>query len=156
MKLSSRVFASAARAFSRLVSVIPTGVPAVPASPVLVSPASNAVNVGLSPALQVNVSESDGGSESFMLKVVRPHIITLRDFNGNLSDTKTGAGTLVPVIGSSMATTSQNRDVIPLSFDPNLGTDIWKTLATAPTVDNSENVVVPTNSNESRFFRLVH
>ncbi len=41
---------------------IPTGVRAAPAAPVLVSPASNAVNVGTSPVLQVNVSDPGGGS----------------------------------------------------------------------------------------------
>ena len=61
-----------------------------------------------------------------MLKVRRPQLITLWDFNSNPPDNNTSTGTLVPAIGSGTATSvgtatnSLNSNVAPVSFDPNL------------------------------------
>ena len=62
MKVSRRQLPSAAASLLLAAWGIPIGVRAAPASPVLVSPASNAVNVGTSPVLQVNVSDPGGGN----------------------------------------------------------------------------------------------
>mgnify|MGYP000639404838 CR=1 FL=1 len=80
-------------------------------------------------AAWITVYVSDGEyapRESFMLKVVRPQIITLWDFNSNPPDGNSSTGTLVPAIGSGTATSvgtatnSLNSNVAPVSFDPNL------------------------------------
>ncbi len=84
---------------------------------------------GQAGASWITVVVSDGAlsaSNSFMLKVRRPEIITLWDFNSNPPDTNTSTGTLVPAIGSGTATSvgtatnSLNSNVAPVSFDPNL------------------------------------
>jgi hypothetical protein len=76
----------------------------------------------------ITVVVSDGAlsaSSSFMLKVLRPQIITLWDFNSNPPDTNTSTGTLVPALGAGAcasvgtATNSLNSNVSPVSFDPN-------------------------------------
>ena len=55
----------------------------------------------------ITVFVSDGEyspSESFMLKVLRPQVIALWDFNSNPPDNNAGTGTLTPAIGSGTAT----------------------------------------------------
>ncbi len=77
----------------------------------------------------ITVVVSDGAlsaSSSFMLKVLRPQIITLWDFNSNPPDNNTSTGTLLPGLGAGTAasvgtaTNSLNSNVAPVSFDPNL------------------------------------
>ncbi len=84
---------------------------------------------GQAGASWITVVVSDGAlsaSNSFMLKVRRPQLITLWDFNSNPPDANTSTGTLVPAIGSGTATSvgtatnSLNSNVAPVSFDPNL------------------------------------
>lgn len=79
-------------------------------------------------AAWVTVVVSDGDyapSESFMLKVLRPEILALWDFNSNPPDNNPNTGTLVPAVGSGAAasvgtaTDSLNSDVAARSFDPN-------------------------------------
>ena len=78
-------------------------------------------------ATWVTIVVSDGSlsaSNSFMLKVLRPNIITYWDFNSNPPDNNTSTGTLTPAIGSGTATSvgtatnSLNSNVAPVSFDP--------------------------------------
>jgi hypothetical protein len=89
----------------------------------------------------ITVVISDGDyspSESFMLKVVRPEIITLWDFNSNPPDYNTSTGTLTPAAGSGAAasvgtaTDSLNTDVSSDSFDPNQDDNSKWRLSTFP------------------------
>jgi len=92
-------------------------------------------------ACWITVVVSDGDyspSESFMLKVVRPEIITLWDFNSSPPDYNTSTGTLAPAIGSGVAasvgtaTDSLNSDVTAQSFDPSLEDNSKWRLASFP------------------------
>lgn len=77
-------------------------------------------------------------SESFMLKVLRPEIIALWDFNSNPPDDNPSTGTLAPAIGSGTAGSvgtaagSLNSDVTAQSFDPALADNSKWRLASFP------------------------
>ena len=118
-----------------LVSVYSAHPTLVPPSAITLGGSGASRTLQLTPAADaagaswITVSVSDGASSasnSFMLKVLRPQIITLWDFNSNPPDNNTSTGTLLPAIGAGTAasvgtaTNSLNSNVSPVSFDPNL------------------------------------
>jgi hypothetical protein len=102
VKVYSRRFPSAAAIVLLITWGLPTGVPGAPASHGLVSPASNAVDVGMSPVLQVNVSDSGGGS------------LTVR-FHGRIASP--GPDFIIAVLPDSQYYCASARRGLPAIFD---------------------------------------
>ncbi|HOX59931.1 MAG TPA: metallophosphoesterase [Candidatus Paceibacterota bacterium] len=91
-------------------------------------------------ACLITVVVSDGDyapSESFMLKVLRPEILALWDFNSDPPDGNADTGTLDPAAGSGVIATAGTPNatigsISAQSYDPNVGDDSAWRLAPFP------------------------